>query len=569
MSAGSLYEEKETTMRALLSVDDKTGIEPLARGLHELSVLIISTGRTGDALSAAGIPHQSVADVTGFPEILGGRVKSLHPAIHGGILAERNDAGQMAELAKHQITPIDIVVCNLYPFVKSVAGSGVTLETALAHIDIGGVTLLRAAAKNFLHVTVVSRPEDYPVVLSELQVSGTISLETRKRLAVTAFQHTAFYDAAVASYLWRDAPAESGEDIMPAELTIGLRRLSALRYGENPHQRAALYSWGGLGQGLRSLAGDGVQGAEASPHESQDHQVVNELVEQVPTVAGARMLQGKELSFNNLLDLDAALNCVGSFSVPATVIIKHTNPCGLACADSLLEAYRHAHSGDPISAYGGVLGFNREVDRDTAAELSPMFYEAIIAPSYSEEALEILAGKKNLRLLATGAPIDPTTVTAETDDPYRLDIRRISGGVLVQTPDSLTAQDIQCSPVTERTPTLDEVTDLLFAWKAVLHVKSNAIVLAKKLTVVGVGAGQMNRVYSVQIAVDRAGSRARGSVLASDAYFPFADGVEAAAKAGVTAIIQPGGSIRDEESIRMANRYGIAMVVTGKRHFRH
>ncbi len=297
--------------------------------------------------------------------------------------------------------------------------------------------------------------------------------------------------------------------------------------------------------------------------------MVEELVEQVPTVAGARMLQGKELSFNNLMDLDAALNCVASFTVPATVIIKHTNPCGLACADSLLEAYRHAHSGDPISAYGGVLGFNREVDRDTAAELSPMFYEAIIAPSYSEAALEILAGKKNLRLLATGAPIDPTTVTAETVDPYRLDIRRISGGVLVQTPDSLTAQDIQCSPVTERTPTLDEVTDLLFAWKAVLHVKSNAIVLAKKLTVVGVGAGQMNRVYSVQIAVDRAGSRARGSVLASDAYFPFADGVEAAAKAGVTAIIQPGGSIRDEESIRMANRYGIAMVVTGKRHFRH
>jgi phosphoribosylaminoimidazolecarboxamide formyltransferase/IMP cyclohydrolase len=297
--------------------------------------------------------------------------------------------------------------------------------------------------------------------------------------------------------------------------------------------------------------------------------MIDESVEQVPTVAGARMLQGKELSFNNLMDLDAALNCVASFTVPATVIIKHTNPCGLACADSLLQAYRHAHSGDPISAYGGVLGFNREVDGDTAADLSPMFYEAIIAPGYSEAALEILATKKNLRLLATGTPMDPTTVTAETGDPYRLDIRRISGGVLVQTPDSLTAQDIQCSPVTERTPTLDEVTDLLFAWKAVLHVKSNAIVLAKKLTVVGVGAGQMNRVYSVQIAVDRAGSRARGSVLASDAYFPFADGVEAAAKAGVTAIIQPGGSIRDEESIRMANRYGIAMVVTGKRHFRH
>jgi phosphoribosylaminoimidazolecarboxamide formyltransferase/IMP cyclohydrolase len=556
-------------MRALLSVDDKTGIEALARGLHDLGILIISTGRTGDALSAAGIPHRSVADVTGFPEILGGRVKSLHPAIHGGILAERDDEGHMAELAQHQIEPIDIVVCNLYPFVKTVADSGATLESALAHIDIGGVTLLRAAAKNFPYVTVVSRPEDYPAVLSELQASGATSPETRKRLAVAAFQHTAFYDAAIASYLWRDASATAAEDDMPAELTIGLRRLSQLRYGENPHQRAALYSWGGQSHGLRSLAEDRAQSVDTNSHESPDLQMIDESVEQVPTVAGARMLQGKELSFNNLMDLDAALNCVASFTVPATVIIKHTNPCGLACADSLLQAYRHAHSGDPISAYGGVLGFNREVDGDTAADLSPMFYEAIIAPGYSEAALEILATKKNLRLLATGTPMDPTTVTAETGDPYRLDIRRISGGVLVQTPDSLTAQDIQCSPVTERTPTLDEVTDLLFAWKAVLHVKSNAIVLAKKLTVVGVGAGQMNRVYSVQIAVDRAGSRARGSVLASDAYFPFADGVEAAAKAGVTAIIQPGGSIRDEESIRMANRYGIAMVVTGKRHFRH
>jgi phosphoribosylaminoimidazolecarboxamide formyltransferase/IMP cyclohydrolase len=281
------------------------------------------------------------------------------------------------------------------------------------------------------------------------------------------------------------------------------------------------------------------------------------------------MHHGKELSFNNLLDLDAALNCAASFTVPAAVIIKHTNPCGLACADSLVEAYRHAHSGDPVSAYGGILGFNREVDAETAAEMASMFYEAIIAPSYSEAALQILVGKKNLRLLSTGTPIGPDTVSSDTRDPHRLDVRRISGGMLIQTPDVVTATDIQCSPVTERTPTLEEVTDLLFAWKAVQHVKSNAIVLAKNLMVVGVGAGQMNRVYSVQIAVDRAGSRARGSVLASDAYFPFADGVEAAAKAGITAIIQPGGSIRDEESIRMANRYGIAMVVTGKRHFRH
>ena len=304
-------------------------------------------------------------------------------------------------------------------------------------------------------------------------------------------------------------------------------------------------------------------------HRISGRQLPPMTVEQVPTVAGAHMLHGKELSFNNLLDLDAALNCVASFTVPATVIIKHTNPCGLACADSLLEAYRHAHAGDPISAYGGILGFNREVDDETATEMSSMFYEAIIAPGYSEAALEILTWQEESPAAGDRHADRPDAVFSEISDPYRLDVRRISGGMLMQTPDVVTAHDIQCSPVTERTPTLEEVTDLLFAWKAVQHVKSNAIVLAKNLMVVGVGAGQMNRVYSVQIAVDRAGSRARGSVLASDAYFPFADGVEAAAKAGVTAIIQPGGSIRDEESIRMANRYGIAMVVTGKRHFRH
>jgi phosphoribosylaminoimidazolecarboxamide formyltransferase/IMP cyclohydrolase len=351
---------------------------------------------------------------------------------------------------------------------------------------------------------------------------------------------------------------------MPAEFTIGLKRLRTLRYGENPHQQAALYSWGRGGRGYGLGEDD-----SAYPVETHHVEAGEGRPEQVPTVAGARMLQGKELSFNNLLDLDAALRCVASFSVPATVIIKHTNPCGLACADTPLDAYRHAHAGDPISAYGGILGFNREVDEATAAELSSMFYEAVIAPGYSKAAMGILMQKKNLRLLATGTPIGPAAVAPQTDDPYRLDVRRISGGLLLQTPDVMTEQDIQCSPVTERTPTLEEVTDLLFAWKAVQHVKSNAIVLAKKLMIVGVGAGQMNRVYSVQIAVDRADMRARGSVLASDAYFPFADGVETAAKAGVTAIIQPGGSIRDEESIRMANRYGIAMVVTGKRHFRH
>jgi phosphoribosylaminoimidazolecarboxamide formyltransferase / IMP cyclohydrolase len=544
-------------MRALLSVDDKTGIETLARGLHALSIEIISTGKTAAVLNAAGIDCKLVSDVTGFPEILGGRVKTLHPALHGGILARRDDADHMAELAEHHITPIDIVVCNLYPFGKVIDAPETTLDVALEHIDIGGVTLLRAAAKNFASVTVLAHPDDYPSVLSELETTGMTSLETRKRLATIAFQHTALYDTAIAGYLRR----ESDDSAMPAEFTIGLKRLHTLRYGENPHQQAALYSWGSHGYGLGE---DDDYRMDASHVEASARRL-----EQVPTVAGARMLQGKELSFNNLLDLDAALSCVASFTVPATVIIKHTNPCGLACADTLLEAYRHAHAGDPISAYGGILGFNREVDEAIATELSSMFYEAIIAPGYSKAAIDVLMRKKNLRLLATGTPIGPAAIAPETNDPYRLDVRRISGGLLLQTPDVVTEQDIQCSPVTERTPTLEEVTDLLFAWKAVQHVKSNAIVLAKKLMIVGVGAGQMNRVYSVQIAVDRADMRARGSVLASDAYFPFADGVEAAAKAGVTAIIQPGGSIRDEESIRMANRYGIAMVVTGKRHFRH
>jgi phosphoribosylaminoimidazolecarboxamide formyltransferase / IMP cyclohydrolase len=541
-------------MRALLSVADKTGIETLARGLRALGIEIISTGKTGAALTSAGIENLSVADVTGFPEILDGRVKTLHPAVHGGILARRDDEAQLAELAEHQIAPIDIVVCNLYPFARVSADPHAALETVVEQIDIGGVTLLRAAAKNFVYVTVVTRPDDYPAVLYELEAGGSTSTDTRRRLAILAFQHTAFYDTAIAEYLRRD----TAEEVMPDEFTIGLRRLQTLRYGENPHQRAALYSWGGYGYGTSRA--DSTDQAAGNPADT---------VEQTPTVAGAHMHHGKELSFNNLLDLDAALNCVASFTVPTAVIIKHTNPCGLACADPLVEAYRHAHSGDPVSAYGGILGFNREVDAEAATEIAPMFYEAIIAPSYSEAALQILVGKKNLRLLSTGTPIGPDAVFSDTRDPNRLDVRRISGGMLIQTPDVVTAQDIQCSPVTERTPTLEEVTDLLFAWKAVQHVKSNAIVLARNLMVVGVGAGQMNRVYSVQIAVDRAGSRARGSVLASDAYFPFADGVEAAAKAGITAIIQPGGSIRDEESIRMANRYGIAMVVTGKRHFRH
>ena len=541
-------------MRALLSVEDKTGIETLARGLVALGADIISTGRTARVLEDAGVPVRAVADVTGFPEILGGRVKTLHPAIHGGILARRDDEAHMAELEQHGIAPIDLVVCNLYPFTETIARAGVRLDTALDNIDIGGVTLLRAAAKNFQSVTVIVRPEDYPDVLTELEESGTTSVETRRRLAALAFQHTASYDTAIAEYLRRGTP----NALFPEEMTLGLRRLQTLRYGENPHQVAALYGWGCRGKGLQSEAADEASAAAGSPAGTA-----------YPTVAGARLLSGKELSFNNLLDLDAALHAVASFTVPAAVVIKHTNPCGLACNDSLVEAYRRAHAGDTVSAYGGILGFNRVVDADTAAEIVQIFYEAIIAPGYHPDALDILTTKKNMRVLATNTPIGPSAVATPSDDPHRLDVRRISGGFLLQTPDTITDREIQRRVVTVREPTLEEVTDLLFAWKAVQHVKSNAIVLAKKLMVVGVGAGQMNRVYSVQIAVDRAADRARGSVLASDAFFPFPDGVETAAKAGVTAIIQPGGSIRDDEAIRMANRYGVAMIVTGQRHFRH
>jgi phosphoribosylaminoimidazolecarboxamide formyltransferase/IMP cyclohydrolase len=547
-------------MRALLSVADKAGIEELARGLHDLGVELISTGGTARLLAGAGIPVRPVADVTGFPEILGGRVKTLHPAIHAGILARRDDDAHMAELQTHAITPIDLVVCNLYPFAEATARPGVGAAEALEEIDIGGVTLLRAAAKNYPAVTVVVHPVDYDTVLAELNTSGATSLETRRRLAVAAFQHTALYDTLIADHLRADLPGA----LLPDEFTLGLRRLRTLRYGENPHQSAALYGWGGVGRGLH----EGVP--EAVGDDENGHaQLEPAPPDPTPTVAGARLLHGKELSFNNLLDLDAALSAVASFTATAAVVVKHTNPCGLACGDTLVEAYRRAHGGDPVSAYGGILGFNRMVDEATAAEVTQIFYEAIIAPGYSPEALRILAQKKNIRLLATRTPISPEAVAANANELHRLDVRRVSGGLLLQTPDLVAEQDVQMTHVSERGPTFEEITDLLFAWKAVQHVKSNAIVLAKKLTVVGVGAGQMNRVYSVQIAVDRAADRARGSVLASDAFFPFPDGVETAAKAGVTAIIQPGGSIRDEEVTRMANRYGIAMVTTGQRHFRH
>ncbi|MDE3228801.1 MAG: bifunctional phosphoribosylaminoimidazolecarboxamide formyltransferase/IMP cyclohydrolase, partial [Chloroflexota bacterium] len=487
-------------MRAIISVDNKQGIAAFATGLTRQGVEIFSTGNTMRVIADAGVPVRSISDLTGFPEILGGRVKTLHPAVHAGVLARRDDPEHMAELERHGMQPIDLVVCNLYPFGETVAHPDVTLEEAIEKIDIGGVTLIRAAAKNFASVTVVARPEDYEDTLLELETNGEISLETRRRLATIAFQVTAMYDSAIAAYLRRGHE----EAAFPEELTLGLRRLRRLRYGENPHQAAALYGFGQGHGGLDERADEAHDAPQSAPA--------------VSTVAGAHMLHGKELGYNNLLDLDGALEAVASYSAPTTVIIKHTNPCGLACGDTLAQSYVRAHAGDPVSAYGGIVGFNREVDEATAREASQLFFEAMIAPGYSDAALALLTQRKNLRLLATNAPIGPAAPATHAANAYelsRMDVRHISGGLLLQTGDVVNEQDTQRTVVTEREPTLEELTDLLFAWKAVRHVKSNAIVLAKNLALVGVGAGQMSRVYSVQIAVERAGDRSRGSVMAS------------------------------------------------------
>ena len=527
--------QKEKQMRAIISVANREGLSELAQELEAHEIDIFATGGTTGALQAAGIFASPVSELTGFAEILDGRVKTLHPAIFGGILARRDISTHLDELQEHQIAPIDMVVVNLYPFAQTVARSDVTLIEAQEQIDIGGVSLIRAAAKNFQDVIVLVRPQDYAPVMQEWREQGLVSFETRRRLAAIAFQHTASYDTAIAEYLRTQT-----DELFPEDLTLPLHLVQSLRYGENPHQQAAFYRW--------------ATGSRSSTR---------------PTIAGAEVLHGKELSFNNLIDLDAALGAAGSFTAPTIAIIKHTNPCGLACDDVLAEAYKKAHMGDPISAYGGIIGSNRPVDEATAHEISQLFYEAIIAPDYTPEALEILRKKKNLRLLATHAPIVPASINTQLLKAGRFDIRSVSGGLLMQTPDAIGEQELAYQVASEREPNLEELTDLLFAWKVVRHVKSNAIVLAHKLTIVGVGAGQMNRVSSVQLAVEKAADRARGSVLASDAYFPFPDGVETAAKAGVTAIIQPGGSIRDNEAIRMANKYAIAMIVTGRRHFRH
>ena len=512
-------------MKALLSVFDKSGIEQFGKSLADAGYELISTGGTHRSLADAGVPVTQVSDVTGSPEILDGRVKTLHPVIHGGLLARRDLPAHMVELEQHGIGAIDVVVVNLYPFVETISKAGVTLDDALENIDIGGPTMLRAAAKNFPSVAVVVDPSDYSWVADALSGPG-LDAQQRRGLAAKAFQHVAVYDAAVAGYLSND-PAS--EEEMPVQVTIGLTRVSSLRYGENPHQRGALYVTAGGGQG---------------------------------GLARATQLHGRELSFNNLTDADAAWRTVSDYGDPSVCVIKHANPCGLASRDDVAEAYQLAYEGDPISAFGGIVGFNRNVTAAAAQAMDPVFYEVVVAPGYDDDALEILRRKRNLRILT----VDPVAGSPGSVD---YDVRPLSGGVLVQTPDVVEEYPDAWTTATERAPTRSELADLAFAWKSVKHIKSNAIAFVKDRTLVGMGAGQPNRVVSVHLSQRAAGEKAAGCVLASDAFFPFPDNIDLAAEAGITAIVQPGGSIRDDEVIAAANQAGIAMVFTGVRHFRH
>jgi phosphoribosylaminoimidazolecarboxamide formyltransferase/IMP cyclohydrolase len=507
--------------RVLLSVTDKTDLADFARGLAAQGAQLISTGGTARLLRDAGIPVTDVSEVTRFPEMMDGRVKTIHPHIAAGILAMREKPDHMRALAEHGIAPIDMVVVNLYRFEDVAAKAGATLEELIENIDIGGPTMIRAAAKNYQDVAVVTSPDDYAPVLEELKSTGSLSRDTHWRLARKAFATTAAYDAAISARLEREAPQDGQPAALPTELHIRAPRAMDLRYGENPHQQAALYARPGQG------------------------------------VAGSKQLHGKELSYNNLVDLDAAWQLAYEFESPAVAIIKHTNPAGCAEQSTLAEAYRQALACDPVSAYGGVIGINREVDTETAAEIAHLFVEAIAAPSYSTEALAILTTRRNLRLVRVTAGVDGLVV------------KSISGGFLAQTPDDIKFYRSSAVVKTKRAPTEEEWEALEFGWKVAKHVKSNAIVYARRGQTLAVGAGQMSRVDSVKLGAMKAVLPLQGSVVASDAFFPFADGVEEAARNGATAFIQPGGSLRDQEVIDAADRLGAAMVFTGIRHFRH
>jgi phosphoribosylaminoimidazolecarboxamide formyltransferase / IMP cyclohydrolase len=511
--------------KALISVSDKTGLIPFARRLADAGVEIISTGGTAAMLKEAGIPVIGISEVTGFPEILDGRVKTLHPNIHSGLLAVRDNETHRQQLKELQIETIDLVVVNLYPFKQTIAKPDVTFAEAIENIDIGGPTMLRAAAKNHQYVTVVVDAADYDQVAAEIEKEGDTSLDTRRRLAAKVFRHTAAYDALISRYL-----SEQVGDYLPESYTVTYEKAQDLRYGENPHQRAAFY---------------------------------REPLAAGASIARAEQLHGKELSYNNINDADAALAIVREFAEPAVVAVKHSNPCGVGIGADIREAYQKAYEADPVSIFGGIVAANRPVDRDTALLMKETFLEIILAPDFTEEALVVLTEKKNLRLLR----IPALNESREAAQGFR--IAPVAGGALVQDYDVKQLEDADIRVVTERQPTADELAQLKFAWKVVKHVKSNAIVLARENMTIGVGAGQMNRVGAANIAIAQAGDKAKGAVLASDAFFPMPDTVEAAAKAGVTAIIQPGGSVRDQESIDACNRCGIAMVFTGVRHFKH
>jgi phosphoribosylaminoimidazolecarboxamide formyltransferase / IMP cyclohydrolase len=519
--------------RALISVFDKTGIVEFAKRLAALKIEILSTGGTSKLLREAGVTVRDVSDFTGWPEMLGGRVKTLHPKVHGGLLYRRKNKDDQAQAAEHGISPIDLVVVNLYPFEATAAKSGLTAEELIENIDIGGPTMLRSAAKNFESVTVITDPADYARVAVELEGARETSLATRVDLARKVFAATSTYDGMITTELERLSAATgnvtlSDRELLPERVHISLRKQQALRYGENPHQAAALYVPAG-----REITG----------------------------LAAAKQLQGKELSYNNFVDLEAARSIAAEFKRPTAVIIKHNNPCGTAEQETLREAYLKAFACDPVSAFGGVLAFNKPVDAATAEEVVKLFAECIIAPGFDDAAKAIFAAKKNLRLLE----LPPGGLEAEKE----LQLKRILGGMLVQQPDLGELKDSELRTVTKRVPTAEEMATMRFAWKVSKHVKSNAIVFAKDSATLGVGAGQMSRVDSVKLAVMKAQSPLTGSVVASDAFFPFPDGVEEAAKAGATAFIQPGGSMRDNDVIAAADRLNLAMVFTGMRHFLH
>jgi len=513
--------------RAILSVTDKTGLAEFARSLSSMGVDLISTGGTAKLLRDSGIAVKDISEVTGFPEMLDGRVKTLHPKVHGGILHRREDAAHRAAVAEHGIQPIDMVVVNLYAFEKTAAKPGVHFEELIENIDIGGPSMIRSAAKNFHDVAVVTSPADYTAIAEEMSKSGgALSSETKWRLAQKAFATTAAYDSAIASTLERVSTNGSSQihhtEGFPNTLRLWFGKVSDLRYGENPHQKAAMYSDG---------SGTGV--------------------------ANARQVQGKELSYNNIVDLQAAWDLAQEFEEPVCAIIKHTNPCGTATGKTLAEAYKRALECDPVSAFGGVIGVNRTVDAEAAEEMAKLFLEVIAAPAFDQGAREKFAAKKNLRLVEI------------SHSPQKWVLKNVSGGMLVQDADLHQLQESDLKVVTKRPPTAQEKRALLFAWKVCKHVKSNAILYARDGQTVGVGAGQMSRVDSCRLGAEKAVLPLQGTVAASDAFFPFPDGVEEIAKAGATAIIQPGGSVRDQEVIAAADRLGLAMIFTGVRHFRH